>query len=423
MSLNNGIAGSAGSWIAPGRSTGTQGPSATGQTPGAQSNADSLSARFGNVFQSSFQRNLAAVFDRGAAGEFESPELRLKEQAAMANLERLKQELLTQGASGATGLGQPAVVVGGGGALAAPRPTPRDAAPVTPVTPGTVATLGKAADAAREVYDVRISQSEARLANISQSLKRDFPKAASLQSASTGTWDPTTFVPRNPAEAEAFGQRMVIDATEAGARLEIVATHLDAARFEAESTGSPAATALVARLEAELDLQQAYVLKLAAIVDEASGGEVSAAGADALAGATLRAAADLPPEELAAALREAGLDEAEINAVVGAAELAVEQEVTPGGSPRLQQMAVAVADVALERMYAKLGKLRQDGVQATEERRLERQRDERRLHESQAEQEQVEAGAAERSAVRQAEFEAWLAVMQQASDSQQGRSA
>src|SRR5690606_37363603 len=122
---------------------------------------------------------------------------------------------------------------------------------------------------------------------ISASLKRDFPLAAQLQSASTGTWDPATFVPQTREQAAAFAQRLVIDATEAAARLEILKTQLDAARFELARDGSNVdLQQLVASLEASYDRQKGYVDKLASIVDQQSGGQMTDAGVDALAGNT-----------------------------------------------------------------------------------------------------------------------------------------
>src|SRR5438128_2530104 len=118
---------------------------------------------------------------------------------------------------------------------------------------------------------------------------------------------------------------MVIDATEAAARLEIVKTQLDAARFEA-SQGGTGAQQTVAKLQADYDRQKAYVDKLAKIVDTQSGGQVSDAGEDALKGRTLRTADDVSVAELAHELRASGMDEEQVQRVIGAGELGVEQE-------------------------------------------------------------------------------------------------
>jgi hypothetical protein len=359
----------------------------TGQQPGAPSAARMVTDRFGNVFESTFTDTMATVYSRGIAGEFDDRTLALEEQAALQRL-RIAQQAAgvtpvgTGGVPGAGGIGGPAndgSVTGGG-------PTSAAGATAGP-DPSSVAIAEQ-----RELYAVRVRQSEARLANISGSLKRDFPLAAGLAPASTGTWDPATFVPQTREQAEAFAHRLVIDATEAAARLEIVKTQLDAAKFElaGSATDKSELTRLVANLEAAYARQRDYVDKLAGIVDRQSGGQVTDAGEDALGGQTLRGIGDLPVEEIAAALRADGMSEEDIKRVVGATELAVEQEKTPGGSPRLKAVASEMTRTLLAQFNQMVERnrdeTRRQEAARTEKRRIEnvyveRKRSEQRITE------------------------------------------
>lgn len=439
MSLFDGISGLVNSWNAPGRSTGAASPTTAGQQPGASSSAQPLADRLGSVFESSFKRDFATIFDRGNAGEFDDPELRKAEEAALARFDQYAQVVAAAApttttptstapavhsgpmANAAPGRGGPGAgppdVTGGGGSGASAAPDPQVTAPIAGLA------TGEATAAARDVFGVRVRQSEARLTNMSQSLKADYPKAAQLASASTGTWDPTTFVPRTPQEAEAFAQRMVIDSTEAAARLEIVTTQLHAARFEA-STAAPAtaasAAALVAELEADVARQETYVDKLARIVDEASNGQVTDAGADARAGNSQRSAQDLSVEDFVASLRASGMSEEQITLVIGASELAVEEEKTPGGSPRLQQISTSMTSWAVQKMFDSLNQLREEGREAAVERQREQRKQDDRRAESRAEERRAETqqrneAATQAAAARQARFDAWLAELAQRS--------
>ncbi|MCW2923150.1 MAG: hypothetical protein JWM98_554, partial [Thermoleophilia bacterium] len=328
--------------------------------------------------------------------------------------------------AGAAATTTPAVTTG---------PTPATTTPgATPPTSGTATTSagGPASTAAsggstevvaeqRELYGVRVRQSEARLANISASLRADYPAAARLASASTG-WDPETFVPKTKEEAEAFAQRMVIDATESAARLEIVKTQLDSATFEAQTTGSPAATAQAAKLQADFDRQKTYVDKLARIVDTAAGGAVTDKGADAMRGRTMRNDGDIPIAEMVTALRDAGMTEGQIARTVGASELGVEQERTPGGSETLKTVAKTSADWT----WANRFNLQQ--ARRAEDRRIEAKRRERQADEDEQRQWQrnvdrnrvekraftahLETRAAERKARSDSQFQSYLQRIQ-----------
>ncbi|MCW2972794.1 MAG: hypothetical protein JWN72_1067 [Thermoleophilia bacterium] len=323
----------------------------TGQEPGdatRASSANALTSKLNSLFTNTFQSNLQTVFTRGAAGEFDDAKLTLAEQAAMTKLElarRAPAPIATDGA---------------------------DAAPDTEVTGGgaTGADSAAAVSAERDVYQVRVAQSEARLQNISTKLRAEYPEAAALASASTGTWDPAAYRPKTKADVTAFAQRMVIDATEGAARLDIVKNELDAARLEAKSAPSTAATALVTKLEADFKRQQDYVKKLATIVDSASNGLVSDAGKDALAGTSLRTDADVSTSELAAEMRKNGFSDADIAKVVGQGELAIEEEQTEGGSQRLRQ----VVDQSITSLMLKFDRERSEVRRAAEEKRAEQKR-------------------------------------------------
>jgi hypothetical protein len=368
--------------------SGQQPTPTTGQQPGSPSAGRMVTDRFGNVFESAFSDTMATVYSRGIAGEFDDRTLALEEQAALQRL-RIAQQAAGVNTGGATGVPGAADGIGGpasDGSVTGGGQTGATGAAAGP-DPSTIAVAEQ-----RELYAVRVRQSEARLANISESLKRDFPLAAGLVSASTGTWDPATFVPQTREQAEAFAHRLVIDATEAAARLEIVKTQLDAAKFELAGSGSGNAelTKLVADLEAAYARQRDYVDKLAGIVDRQSGGQVTDAGEDALGGQTLRGTGDLPVEEIAAALRADGMSEEDIKRVVGATELAVEQEKTPGGSPRLKAVASEMTRTLLAQFNQMVERnrdeTRRQETARTEKRRIEnvyveRKRSEQRITE------------------------------------------
>ncbi|MCW2927669.1 MAG: hypothetical protein JWM86_1637 [Thermoleophilia bacterium] len=381
--------------------------------PDGPTAAQQLGQRFGGVFQSTFSTSMATVYERGAAGEFDDPTLRLQEQAA---LERLR---IAQQAAGTTAT--PTASTGGGiggdkgpstGADAAPdAPAAGSDASATAMVNRVATTSGQAEQ--REIYALRVRQSEARLKNISSSLAQDFPKAAGLASASTGTWDPGTFVPKSRDEVESFAQRMVIDATESAARLEIVKTQLDAARFELAHGGGADVQRLVTDLEAGYARQKAYVDKLATIVNTQSGGKVADAGADALNGVTLRDAGDIPVHELAAELRASGMDDEQVKRVIGATELGVEQEKTPGGSPRLKAIAADMTATLMANFNRMREQHREEFRRQENERAETRRQDGRRAERRQAEQRQNQQSGAQRAEQRQQSEQAQAAREQQ----------
>lgn len=396
--------------------------------PGSANAAQQLNQRFGGVFQTTFSSSMATVYERGAAGEFDDPTLRLQEQAALERLRIARQAAGSQ----APGIGGENPNAPTGGANAAP-----DVQGATPTAGSTTTGSTSAVAEQREVYALRVRQSEARLKNISSSLAKDFPKAAELQSASTGTWDPATFVPRTRGEVEAFAQRMVIDATESAARLEIVKTQLDSARFELANGGGADVQKLVTDLEAAYGRQKAYVDKLSKIVDTQSGGQMKAAGTDALNGFTLRDAGDIPIHELAAELRASGMDEEQVKRVIGATELGVEQEKTPGGSPRLKQVAADMTKTLMANFNRMREQHREEFQRQEEQRAQTRREDDRRALKRNVESRRDEQAAARRTQrsqqseqaqqareqQRQAEFQQWLQTIAAAREQQRSQAS
>jgi len=368
VSLLDGISGADARWRTNGPQRSTL-PTVTG-TGGQPNASQALSARFSSVFQQSFNQNMATVFERGVSGAFDDPTIKLQEQAA---LQRLR--------AAAQGARHPAPATHVDGA---------DAAPTSPAVDHSAEVAAR-----RDLNEARVRQSEARLDNISSSLAAEFPKAAAMPSASTGSWDPATFVPRSAEEAEAFAQRMVIDATEGAARLEIVQTQLDAATFEARAgSGDPAK---VAQLQAAYDRQRAYVDKLAAIVDGQSGGMVTDAGEDAMGGHTLRGANDMPVEEIEQSLRASGMSERQIRRVIGATELSVEEEKTPGGSPRLREISSAMTASLIAKFDRDRERFREEERKTEEQQAIARRRRDERAQEKRAEAKRLDARrAAER---------------------------
>ena len=191
---------------------------------------------------------------------------------------------------------------------------------------------------------------------------------------------------------------MVIDATEAAARFEIVATQRDHARFEASVTGAPEATALAAKLDVEYERQKNYVDKLARIVDTASSGAVTDAGAAAMRGTSMRDSGDISAAELADALIASGMDIVSVERVVGATELAVEQEKTAGGTVRLQEIAKATSEWTwTNRDNLRVARDREERRTAERRREEDRQLDDRRAEKRSARKRQDENAAAQRS--------------------------
>ncbi len=430
MSLLNDITAVVGN-RSPYGANGQQPTLGTGQQPGAPSAASQVASRFGTVFQTEFSSTFTDVYQRGASGEFDDRTLALEEQAALQRL-RVAQEAAkpvgtggvpgtgtgtgtgTGDAAGAgTGIGGdvPGDVTGGGetgeirGSNAAP-----DATSI-------------AVSEQRELYAVRVRQSEARLKNISASLATDFPLATQLVSASTGSWDPDTFVPQTRQQAEALAHRLVIDATEAAARLEIIKTQLSAAKFELSQGAGADVQKLVADLEAAYGRQSAYVEKLAKVVDRQSDGQVTEAGEDALAGGSMRDSGDMPVDEIVANLRAEGTSEEDIKVIVGAMELAVEQEKTPGGSSRLKDMARVILN-----NYMMMDSLRDSSEKDREmwresDRKYEENRiEEERIEKVRSERVASDTAAETRQARLDAEFRNWLEQLsaQQAQQRQAG---
>lgn len=392
MSSIDGITNPRTSWGATGRPR-TEGTHDT--TAATPTGAGTRS--YGNVVESNFRRNLDTIFERGDAGEFDDPAAALREQAALARLRG--------GTFAAT------AVIPGAGELG-----------VTVTTSG--ATGDDAIAAERELYAAQAEKSASRLANISGKLRAEYPLAASLASASTGTWDPATFRPKSREQAKAFAQRMAIDTAEAAARLDVLKAQLDGARLDAQSGASPEAQAQVEQLGAALDRQFDYVAKLAGIVDRASSGSLGDAGDDALRGGTLRMPDDVALRDLVTDMRAQGFDDADIAIVIGAGEVAIEEDQSPGGSQRLRQTTADMSDYFAERLMSRTMEQRaeeQKHAQRKDEQRIaaDRRRDAKRRDAQRVEQRreqqtvdrQLSTQAAQR---READHRAFLQTLEAA---------
>lgn len=346
MSSIDGITNLRTQWAATGgsRADGTQGPT-TATTMGAGGGS------YGRVVERDYRRNLDTIFERGDAGEFDDPAAALREQAALARLR--------------------------GGTFAATAVIPGAGTVDVAVTAGG-ATGAAAIAAERELYAAQAEKSASRLANISGKLRAEYPLAASLDSASTGTWDPATFRPSSRQEAKAFAQRMAIDTAEAAARLDVLKAQVDGARLDLQATGSPEARAQLDELTGALERQLDYVAKLAGIVDDASHGSFTAAGEDALDGRTLRVADDVATRELVVEMRAQGFDDADIALMLGAGEIAIEEERTPGGSTRLREATDDMSHHFAERLLTRSLEQRDEELRRIERKEVEQRATERR---------------------------------------------
>ncbi len=406
-------------------SNGQQPTLGNGATPGGPSAASQVASRFGTVFRSEFSDTLETVYQRGVAGEFDDRTLALEEQAALNRL-RIAQQAAGVKPVGTDGVPGSAHGQGNEDGIGGEGPGSVTGGGETDGTPGASAAPDASSIAVseqRKLYAVRVRQSEARLGNISASLAADFPLATQLVSASTGTWDPETFQPQTEQQAAALAQRLVIDATESAARLEIVKTQLDAAKFELSQGGGADVQKLVVDLEAAYERQKAYVDKLAGVVDRQSSGQVTVAGEDAMAGNTMRGIGDLPVDEIVAALRAEGASEEDIKRVVGAMELSVEQEKAPEGSPRLKSIASEMTRTLLTDFNRRMERMREDGRRAEQARAEERRADDKRAAKKQDDQRAADKRAAQRAAELDAQFQQWLAQMSAKSAAQARRAS
>lgn len=401
MSLLNDITTAIG-FRSPTAANGQQPLIGTGQPPGGPNAAEQVTSRFSTAFRSSFSTTMATVYERGAAGEFDDRTLALEEQAALQRLRQARLGAITPGpvATGGvpgepSGIGGdgPGTVTGGGG---------------TDMTIGGASAAPTAGvEEERALLGVRVRQGEARLKKISETLPSTYPLAAKLPSATTG-FKPESFVPRSKDEAAAFAQRLVIDVTEAAARLDIVKTELDIARFELEQ-GTPGFTAArIAKLEADYERQNAYVAKLAEIVDRHSNGQVTETGTEVLAGQTARTAEDLPVNEIVTALKAEGYSDADIKRVLGAMELPVEEATTPGGSETLKSISSEMTKTLLTEFNRRVEKMQEESRKRDEARAEERRLEDKRATKKRIEKDHVERRADERRAQQEADFQRWL---------------
>ena len=228
------------------------------------------------------------------------------------------------------------------------------------------------------VQRLLVEQAEARFQNVDAALRHDFPLAELLPSAETG-WDPAAFVPTTPADAEAFAQRVVVDATRAASRLEVLVATRDAAAIVARTTGDAGAAAKVTELGKLIDGQLAYVDKLAALVDSSSRGAVTEAGAATLKAARQGNAEAADVAKVGAAAKGTGASDQVVERLVGAAAIARERvSGREGADRRLRKITAEVATFTFEHRDDLAGARRRE-ARAIEERRVE----ERRVEEQQ----------------------------------------
>jgi hypothetical protein len=382
----------------------------TGQQPGdASRSVDGvLSKSFNDYFKSTFQSDLQTVFSRGAAGEFDDKNLSLAEQLASNKLKQLQSIKAPAPRAGSSGGADGGVIAAGasdgsvtGASVSGGSVTGASVTGASVAGGGSVDMSTTTAQAERDLFTIRIAQSNARLVNIASKLNAEYPAAASIESASAGTYDPLTYQPKTKVEVVAFAQRMVIDATEGAARLEIVKNELDLARLTAKSNPSATATAKVTELTASFQRQKAYVATLAAVVDRESNSGLTDTGTSVLAGQTVRSATDLSAQELVTELRKQGASEAEIKQVVGIQEDSVDEAVTPGGSSKLRQLAdTMLSSLMLKydnmRQEARASQRRKEDDEKYVEKKAEQKQDARTSANSQSAQRGDEARAAQR---------------------------
>lgn len=137
--------------------------------------------------------------------------------------------------------------------------------------------------AVASVLEMGVTQAEGRIHRLDVTMRAEFPLAASMPSASTG-WDIEAFVPRTRGEADAFAQRIVVDAVQAAAQLELLVARRERAAHRARA-GDVAAAREVGELDRLVEGQLAYVDRLTRVVDSSADGVLTDSGAIALSDA------------------------------------------------------------------------------------------------------------------------------------------
>jgi len=365
-------------------------PRATGLPLAGTGGASTPNGRIGTIFDTTFKATFSDVTSQAVNGAWDDPTLRLEETAAVARLAaaRAQLESATTTAPAAGNL-----VPGGGGANAAPT-----------VNGSAAAGAGQFISEQRGVLAIHVRQSTSRLDKISHDMSVKYPEAAKLASASTGTWDPEAFVPQDEAQAHAFAQRMAVDVVESSARLELIQTQLEAATFEARTTGSPEAKALTASLQGDMERQLAYVEKLARIVQSGSNGKLAALGAEALAGNTARGADERSVGEFAGGLH--GMDDETVKTIVGASEVGVEiggEHATEATRAQATSALDTVADTLATWTWQHRENLRESRAEYKRDAAARRRADDKRDETRHAERKQERREADERFSAKRHE--------------------
>lgn len=240
--------------------------------PGADEQSAELRRKLAPAFRTSFDAGIERVLDGATSGEFEDPQIAARIKALE---QRLRQRSMAQlsptpplpRAGGANG----GVAGGTGGQRPGGLPDVVSASPVE----------------ARELLELQSQQAAARLSKVSASVRSRFHDWNADPHVARA--DLRTFTPRTREQAEAFAQRLVVELTEGAAKLEVAATQLELARFEAQRAPNAEATREVAQLEAQHAALERYVIEVAEVVDRQSDDAVSrtAPAADAQLGSVV----------------------------------------------------------------------------------------------------------------------------------------
>ena len=323
----------------------------TGSPLGASDTASELQRMFAPRFQQTFTTSMSTVLTDALQGRFDDPTLTAETETLVQRLGR--QASIGQSQLGAPGLrapvrdaimgGGPAASAGGGGAHAAP-----DAAAATGVA-GVAATADE-----RRLLEIYSQQAEGRLSRVSASLHGRLGQGAAMPSAASGQLDIHNFKPQNEQQAAAFAERLAIDLTEGAARLDVVGTKLELARFDAQA-GSTQAAALVVSLEREYDAQQAFVIDVATVVDGASGNSIAKTAASTPDSVELSRVADTAARE--------GVERDDAELLSGAYSFAAEEDLT-GNSQLVNNLRQDLSTVLINWMAKDAAK---DRIRAQEE--------------------------------------------------------
>ena len=283
-----------------------------------RSDATAAANAYAPVIRQTFVQTVTDVMQRAQHGAYDDPDV-------AAEIKRLRAKILASSAPNSPGLtpspgsgahagpvdplgGPPGTVDGSadaGGARAAP--------PMTDSAGGAVS-----ADA-RRLAILEQQQAQTRLERVRATLHARFTHGATMASALDGGLDIASFRPASKAQAAAFAERLAIDLTEGAAQLEVTASQLQLARIDAAS--DPSRRPAVAELEQRFAREQSLLVRIAAEVDQRSGGSVQQ---------SIRAGS-APLSALASEARRAGMDEQTVREL-GTLDSMAREEAATGNS-------------------------------------------------------------------------------------------